>query len=182
MDFAKLIAPYARAINNMLGRGSVNLIDATGTCQRLQITLEGGSPKDGIEQIEPYGFTAHAHPGAEHVSGFMAGERGNGFVIVVGDRRYRMKGLAEGEVALYDDLGQSVYLTRGGIVINGGANPIRFTNASKVRIEAPLEVTGDVKDNCDSSGKTMAAMRSTFNGHTHNDPQGGATGGPNSTM
>ncbi len=35
------------------------------------------------------------------------------------DRRYRLKGLQTGEVAVYDDQGQSVTLTREGIVVDG---------------------------------------------------------------
>lgn len=104
--------------------------------------------------------------------------------MVVADRRFRLKGLARGEVALYDDQGQSVILTRAGIVINGGGKPVIFTNATKARFEMPIESTGDIRDNCDSSGKTMAEMRTTYNDHTHkeNGDGGGITDKPGQPM
>ena len=42
-----------------------------------------------------------------------------------------------------------------------------FRNAPKARFEMDLEVTGQVKDLCDSSGTTMSAMRLAYNGHRH---------------
>ncbi|TKV19105.1 baseplate assembly protein, partial [Citrobacter sp. TBCS-14] len=74
----------------------------------------------------------------------------------VSDRRYRMKGLKTGEVAIYDDQGQSVTLTRAGIVVDGGGKVITFKNAPKARFEMDLDVTGQIKDLCDTSGQTMS--------------------------
>lgn len=57
--------------------------------------------------------------------------------------------------------------------------------ATKVRLETPLlEVTGDIKDKCDSSGKTMSGMRTTYNSHNHNENNtvGGPTNLPNQAM
>ncbi|MFV2291099.1 baseplate assembly protein, partial [Escherichia coli] len=75
-----------------------------------------------------------------------AGDRSHGVVVVVADRRYRLKGLRRGEVALYDDQGQSVVLTRSGLVVNGGGTPIIFQNAPKARFEMPVESTADITD------------------------------------
>ncbi|EFO7235869.1 baseplate assembly protein, partial [Salmonella enterica] len=52
------------------------------------------------------------------------------------------------------------------------------------RFEMPIESTGDIRDNCDSSGKTMAEMRTTYNGHTHkeNGDGGGITDKPGQSM
>lgn len=130
------------------------------------------------------GFTSAAQNGAEAVVLFPGGGRSHGVAVVVADRRFRLKGLARGEVALYDDQGQSVTLTRAGIVVNGGGKPVIFTNATKARFEMPIESTGDIRDNCDSSGKTMAEMRTTYNGHTHkeNGDGGGITDKPGQPM
>lgn len=115
---------------------------------------------------------------------FPGGDRSHGMAVIVADRRYRLKGLARGEVAIYDDQGQSVTLTRGGIVVDGGGKPIVFKNAPKARFEMPIESTGDIKDYCDGSGKTMAQMRVTYNGHTHkeNGDGGGTTDKPDQPM
>jgi len=78
---------------------------------------------------------------------------------------------------VYDDQGQSVTLTRAGIIVNGAGKPITFTNAPKARFEMDIESTGEIKDRCDSGGLAMSAMRVTYNGHTHeeNGDGGGTT-------
>ncbi|OLY66106.1 baseplate assembly protein, partial [Citrobacter braakii] len=104
-----------------------------------------------IEHLEPYGFTSRAQAGAEAVVLFPDGDRSHAVAITVSDRRYRMKGLKTGEVALYDDQGQSVTLTRAGIVVDGGGKVITFKNAPKARFEMDIESTGQIKDLCDTS-------------------------------
>ncbi|HAX1879240.1 TPA: phage baseplate assembly protein, partial [Escherichia coli] len=131
-----------------------------------------------------YGFTSAAQDGAEGVALFPAGDRSHGVVVVVADRRYRLKGLKRGEVALYDDQGQSVVLTRSGIVVNGAGKPIIFKNAPKARFEMPVESTADITDNCDSGGLSMQQMRQTYNAHKHpeNGDGGGVTDTPDQPM
>ncbi|HBD3410308.1 TPA: baseplate assembly protein, partial [Escherichia coli] len=88
-----------------------------------------------------------------------------------------------GEVAVYDDQGQSVTLTREGIVVDGAGKTITFRNAPKARFEMDLEVTGQVKDLCDSTGTTMSAMRLAYNGHRHRENgQGSNTDKPDKAM
>lgn len=62
--------------------------------------------------------------------------------------------------------------------------PLITLNAStKVRVTSPIfEVTGTIKDLCDSTGSTMSAMRTAYNSHTHSDPQGGSVGAPSNSM
>jgi phage gp45-like len=57
-------------------------------------------------------------------------------VISIEDRRYRLTGLAEGEVALYDDLGQVVHLRRGGLFLE---SPLNVT----VKAGQTLRLEGD---------------------------------------
>ncbi|ELD9175005.1 baseplate assembly protein, partial [Escherichia coli] len=91
------------------------------------------------------------------------------------------KGLKTGEVALYDDQGQSATLTRAGIVVDGGGKVITFKNAPKARFEMPIESTGQITDLCDSTGQTMAAMRVAYNGHKHKE-NGSITDVPDTKM
>lgn len=171
--FQKLMAPLVRRLQNLVARGTVALSDADKKLQSLQIRLLAGEVADGVEHFEPYGYTARPHPGAEHVTIFVDGDRSHPLTIVVADRRYRLQGLAEGEVAVHDDLGQKVHLTRGGIVVSGAGLPVTITNTPKVRMETSLlECTGQIKDLCDTpQGKTMSSMRGTYNGHTHPETQ-----------
>lgn len=178
----RLIAPLARAVSNMAARASVVLADSSGRLQRLQVRILNGEAKSSLDHMEAYGLTSCPLPGAEGVTLFFGGDRSHGVAILIGDRRYRLAGLAPGEVALYDDIGHKVHLTRNGIVVDGAGQQILFTNAPKARFEMDIEATGEIKDLCDTDGKTMSGMRAVYNGHTHDDPQGGAVAPPNEGM
>lgn len=192
-DIGKLMAPLRRSLGNMIARGVVTAINSATKMQTLQVRLLADESKSDVEHFEPYGFTSSPNPGAEQVALFPDGDRSHGLVIVVADRRYRLQGLAAGEMAIHDDQGQKVHLTREGIVIDGAAKPLLIQNvptatikaSAKVRMETPLlEITGDIKDRCDANGKTMADMRATYNAHTHpeNNAAGGSTSQPNQQM
>ena len=170
------------SVKNLISRCSVALVNAKGKLQALQIRMLAGEVKDGVEHLEPYGYTSHPLRGAEGVAVFPGGDRSHGVVIVVADRRYRLQGLKPGEVALHDDQGQCVHLTREGIVVKGAGKPITITEASKLRVECPIECTHDITDRVDGGGSSMAAMRDTYNDHDHSDPHGGNTDKPNQGM
>lgn len=55
-------------------------------------------------------------------------------------------------------------------------------NAAKLRVNAPIEATGDITDTVGGSGQSMAGMRQTYNSHTHPGDSGGTTGTPNQEM
>ncbi|PHZ02600.1 phage baseplate assembly protein V [Citrobacter freundii] len=172
------------SLKNIVTRAVITALDTAKKCQSVGLKLIAGDTKENVEHLEPYGFTSAAKDGAEAVVLFPGGDRSHGIAVMVSDRRYRLKGLARGEVAVYDDQGQSVTLTRAGIVVNGGGKPIVFKNAPKARFEMSIESTGDIRDRCDSGGKSMAEMRLTYNGHTHkeNGDGGGTTDAPGQPM
>lgn len=76
--------------------------------------LPGDAPT--VERVAEYGFASAPHAGAEAVVVAVQGKAEDLIIIAVDDRRFRVR-LKAGEVALYDDLGQVVHLTREGIVI-----------------------------------------------------------------
>lgn len=86
--------------------------------QHLDVDMLAGEKHEGAEHVEPYGFTVAPYPGAEVFVGYIGGNRAHPIILSVADRKYRLQGLAAGEVAIYDDLGQKVHLTRGGIVLS----------------------------------------------------------------
>lgn len=170
------------SLRNLISRCTVALASAGSKLQTLQIRMLAGEVKDSVEHLEPYGFTSHPHAGAEGVAVFPGGDRSHGVVVVVADRRYRLQGLKTGEVALYDDIGQCVHLTRGGILIKGAGLPMVITDTPKLRVEAPIECTSDITDNAESGGSSMAAMRAVYNNHDHPGDSGGTTSKPNQGM
>jgi phage baseplate assembly protein V len=132
----RAVAPLKRQIRLTVGRGILTLINDTTLLQEVQVKLlkmpnpNGGVDDelaDGTEVMRQYGFTSHPHPGAECVYLSVGGIRSHGIVVAIDDRRYRLKATKEGEVALYDDLGQVVHLRRDGI-----------------RLHSPLSVSWDV--------------------------------------
>lgn len=170
-----------RQLLNLIRRAVVGSVKPDSKCQAVDVELIAGEKKGGIEHLEPYGFTSHANPGAEALVLFPDADRSHAVAVTVSDRRYRIRSLKQGEVAIYDDLGQSVTLTRTGIVVNGAGNPITFMNAPKARFEMDIESTGQIKDHCDTTGVTMASMRLTYNGHIHKE-NGNSTDVPDKQM
>lgn len=100
----------------MIARGLVAMTDDDKKMQRHQVRLLSNETKDNIEHFQPYGFTSVPKGGAETVVVFLGGNRSHGIAIVTDDRRYRLKELHPGEVALYTDEGQSVVLRQGKVV------------------------------------------------------------------
>lgn len=126
IDFINtLIGPLHNRVMLMISRATLNSVADGAPAQITQATVGDDDTKDP-ERISEYGFTSVPLPGAQGVAVFVGGLRDHGLIIATGDRRYRLTGLAGGEVAIHDDQGQKVHITRDGIVIH---------TAKKVRVE-----------------------------------------------
>lgn len=181
---SRMMAPTVRRMRLMVARAVVTAINDAGKIQSAQVKLLDGEVRDGVEVLMQYGLHSNAPGKREGIYLSVGSDRDHGVLINIADRQFRMRALKSGEVALADDLGQKVYLTREGIVIDGAGLPMTVKNTPKVRFETQLvEVTGEVKDRCDSDGRTMEAMRETYNTHTHpENDSGGPTSKPNQQM
>ncbi|RYY25248.1 MAG: phage baseplate assembly protein V [Sphingomonadales bacterium] len=115
----RLLAPLAGRVRLMIGRAVIAAVNDDPRVQEVQIDLLDGESSDGVEHFQSYGLTSHPPVGLEALVAFVGGLRSHGVVVAVGDRKFRMVGLQQGEVALYDDQGQSVHLKRDGIHITG---------------------------------------------------------------
>jgi phage baseplate assembly protein V len=172
----------------MVGRAILAAVNDAGAIQTAQADCLADETHDDVERIQQYGFTSVPLAGAEAVLVFPAGNRDHGLIIAVDDRRYRLKALSAGEVALYTDEGDNVTLKRGHIVeIN--THTMRINATTKVELNTPLvTTTGEIKADLDvtdhqaTTPKTMAGMRTVYNSHTHSDPQGGSVSTPTGTM
>lgn len=119
-------------VRGMVSRALISLVNDAAKLQALQVTLLAGQTPDDVEHFQHYGFTSVPHAGAEGIALAIGGSTGHTVVINVDDRRYRVKSLQGGEVAVYDDLGQSIRLTRNGVVIDAAGRPLAIINASSV--------------------------------------------------
>ena len=177
-----------RAVERALGRirkafrAVLTNVDSTTPIQLVQGDALAGEQLQDNELMQHYGFTSAPLPGTQMAVLPIGGKTAHGIVVACEHVQYRLKGLKGGEVAIYDDQGQSVYLTREGIIVNGGGFPIKVTNAPEIELDAPLvratkdlQVAGSItagKDvsaagNIKDKAGTMAGMRDAYNAHHH---------------
>lgn len=134
----------ANRILMLFGRGVLRGVTENSKRQQLQITVLEGETIDGVERMQNYGFTSYPTGGDVAVA-FVAGNREQGIVLVVDDRRYRIQ-LEAGEVAIYDDLGNKVELLRDMVKITAvqhlEAEAPTTLLKSAVTIDGSLTVTG----------------------------------------
>jgi phage baseplate assembly protein V len=102
----------------------VALVDDAGDHQALQLEPLDDEVLDAVPRVQEYGLASYPKAGAQAVFVAALGSRDAAIVVVVGDHRYRLKGLEEGEVALYDDQGQVILLARDGIHVT---TPLDFS-------------------------------------------------------
>lgn len=156
-------------LTRMIARGTVALASAGSMLQTLQMRLTAGEIKDDLEHFEPYGFTSHPQPGAEGVALFLGGDRSHGVVVCVADRRFRLKELRPGEVALYTDEGDS-FVFRRGRVVEIDTMTLKVKAGVAVEFDTPLiKTTGSIE----SAGDQVAAGISQI-GHVHDGITRGA--------
>jgi phage baseplate assembly protein V len=118
-------------VRGMVARAIIRLVDDARAAQEVQIELLEGESQDAVERFQNYGLTSVPHPGSEALVVFAGGLRSHGVVLAVEDRRYRLTGLEDGEVALFDDLGNIIKL---------GRERIEMTAVTELRVEAPKVV------------------------------------------
>lgn len=114
----RMLAPLSNRVRLMVARGVLRAVADSPKLQELQAELLAGELRDKLERFQNYGITSHPFPGAETVVVFPGGNRDHGLVIAVDDRRYRLTSLEPGEVALYDDQGQTIIIKRDGITVH----------------------------------------------------------------
>jgi len=168
----KLTAPLRRRVLLMIGRAVLSAVDDGKKLQEVQVTALAGEVHDGVERFQDYGFTSHPHPGAEAILLALGGNRNHSVIIAIDDRRYRLKALVEGEVALYDDQGQTVHIKRSGLHLEGGN--IYLKSAGVVRIEGDgVEISGATYVQSGVHGK---GSRETWAGGVNYDTDSYTTG------
>jgi phage baseplate assembly protein V len=165
-----------RSIMLAFGRGRITFVDDSGSAQKVQARFGPLEVIDNLPLPHDFGFTSNPPTGSDVFASFLGGNRKNGIIVTVGNQTYRMRNLASGETAIYDSRGQSIYLTKNGIVVESAGLPITINNTPKVTINASaeidfntplLKVTGDIIDQSGTNSRTMAEMRQIFNEHDH---------------
>lgn len=190
-----LVEPIRRRVMMTVGRAVVRAINDDLGRQVVQIEVLRGEVRDAVERMQNYGFTSVPLAGADAAVVFVAGNREQGIVVAIDDRRYRLTGLEAGEVAIYDDQGQKVHITRTGILIEtdldltatvGGSAEVTASTSitltsPTVTIDGDLVVTGDVDATGTVTGTTdVVGGGITLSTHVHSGviPGMSNSGGP----
>jgi phage gp45-like len=130
------IARVAGRLRLMVGRAVLGLVNDAAKMQAVQVHLRADEVRDQAEHFQHYGFTSVPVPGAEGIGLAVGGSTDHMVVINIDDRRYRKKGLQEGETCIYTKWGDFILIKEGEITIK---------HATKVTIETPLaHFTGNV--------------------------------------
>jgi phage baseplate assembly protein V len=165
-----------------ISRGVVEAIKDDKGIQLIKADLFADENRDNLERFQNYGFTCHPHPGGEMILVCPGGNRENGIVISVENREFRLKNLAEGEVALYTDEGDKIHFKRGNIIEINGAEQVNVNTktatvvaSTKVDVDSPLVELGDGTLEKILNGETF---QTRFNQHQHLGNLGVATGPP----
>lgn len=132
-----------RRLQMALGVGRITTGNDSGLVQMHQVKLTGNDVRDNTARVVEYGFTSMPKPGCQALLIFVAGDRSNGVIVGTNDETARLKNLEPGEVAIYDDQGQTIWIKRGGIEIDGAGKPILIHNTPTITMKADTSITLD---------------------------------------
>lgn len=117
-------------------RGKTALVDSGGTTQRVQVEGLADETLQELELVQHFGFTANPPAGADAVILPLGGKSSHGVIIATEHGSYRIKGLAGGEVAVYDQSGSSITLKQGRL-IKIDCDKLEIAAPGGVKIDAP---------------------------------------------
>lgn len=176
MSDASMFDRITRRIQMAIGRGRINTVDDSKSIQYVQLSYSKIETKDNMPRVMEYGYTSNPPSKTDAVAVHVTGDRSNAICIGTNHQPSRPTSLATGEVMLYQLNGIQVYLSNVGLsivaaslpVVVSGATTVTINAATKVRMVTPrFECTGDIVDNCDGAGRSMAADRVIYDGHEH---------------
>jgi phage gp45-like len=119
-----------------LGRSTTAVTDG-GKIRTVQMKFPTtGETRGEVPFMQHYGFASRPHAGCDFTVIALDHRPGKSVVIASNDQRYRII-LAEGEVALHDDLGQKFHLTRTGFAIADANGCSVVSNSAGIEIISP---------------------------------------------
>lgn len=199
MDYHRLLEPLRRRMAVMIGRCILSALDSAPGVQSAAVTIMADENMKGVEYMEPYGFTSVPLAGSEGIILNIGAQRGACVALCLGSRKFRLRGLKSGEVALYTDEGDRLVFERGQTVRLTTRNLVADV-ATKATINAPeTEITGHLtvregitwggvangldgparmQGGLNNAGGEVVSNGKALDSHTHTCPDG-ETGGPN---
>lgn len=167
-----MLRPLRNRVYMMISRVVIEATKDNEGMQTLKLSALADEERDDIERFQNYGFTSVPKEGAEGIVICPQGNREHMIVIVVDDRRFRFKAMAEGEVAMYTDEGDAIHIKRGG--------NIEILAAATVKVKSPVVELGETATEALVKGDIFKTL---FNSHTHiGSAPGNLTTGPVQSM
>jgi phage gp45-like len=110
----------ANRVYNMLARAVLRVVHDDKLLQEQDIDILDQEKRQGTERFQFPFLTSVPHEEnklgpAEMIVACLGGNRSHMVIIAVDDRRYRICGLANGELMIHDEQGQQVQITRSGL-------------------------------------------------------------------
>lgn len=168
----EMIERLWRRLVAVVGPGRVAASDDSGPVQVLQVRHDEWAVQDDVPRLVEYGMASNPPPGTDVLVVRIAGSATDAAVIATGNQAARPRGLAVGEVMLYDNLGRRVYLSAGGVRVDAGDAPVTVTTSGACTFNVgALVVNGDTTFN----GSVTANGHRIDETHTHPLPGGGTT-------
>ncbi|EME69710.1 bacteriophage Mu Gp45 protein [Paramagnetospirillum caucaseum] len=160
---AAALQPLRDRLAMMVGRGVLAALEADGGLMRAGIKGIDDEVLGERDYVLDYGISTRPHPGAEALMLFLAGLRSNGVVVRLYDRRYTIS-LEYGEVAIHDDKGQKVHLTRTGIAVTSPLD-ITVASAKTLRLAGErvhIHATKYLDVDCNGHGWCWASLGASY--------------------
>lgn len=135
------IARTTNGLKMLLGRGRVlltNETDKTGI-QFVQVRVSAKEVMD-LPRMTDFGFNSRIPKDGDVAIMFLNAERTWGIVVASNHQQYRFQLDNDGEVAISDAFGKSIWFKKASMVIDAGGQPITVNNAKGMTIN----VTDDV--------------------------------------
>lgn len=168
-QFNRWIKPLRDRVLTMFTRGLVDSTDDSTQMQLVKVSLLDNELKEDVEHLHPYGLSSNCPTdGSETVIGCISGDRDSAVAVVVGNSKYRIKNLVNGEVCLYAKFGQTIMLKEDGSIEITPQSGKSLVIKSNVEIEGEVNAsavtaTGDIT----SSGGDLIAGAITMKTHVH---------------
>lgn len=127
----------------LIERATLTARDEDSGTRLVQCSFAGGYQRSKLEHVEPYGFTTEPFKDGETdaVVVNLNENKSHSLVVMINDHRYRLKGLQDGEVCMYDDKKRKIYLKREGIEIDGVDDPVEVHTNGDIKVKSGANIT-----------------------------------------
>lgn len=124
-------------------RGVLNLVKSRSEIQLAQVSGLADETLQDVELMQQFGFTSAPPASSEAVVIPVGGKTTHSVIVATENGAFRVKGLKEGEVAVYDQSGSTIILKQGKLVEISCDNLVIHAS-QKIALNSPLVEASEV--------------------------------------